>query len=61
MLRISCATHKRGTTSSEDTSSFFAEFLEDGYPVHLGLLDQPTCVGLRYGKIVLHNEHFLED
>jgi hypothetical protein len=27
----------------------FAEFLNQGSLVHLGLLSQPTCVGLRYG------------
>ena len=27
----------------------FAEFLNSGFLVHLGLLDLPTCVGLRYG------------
>ena len=27
----------------------FAEFLNEGSPVHLGLLDLSTCVGLRYG------------
>ena len=31
------------------TLSFFAEFLEPSLPVCLGLLDQFTCVGLRYG------------
>ena len=28
---------------------YFAEFLNEGSPVHLGLLDLSTCVGLRYG------------
>ncbi len=28
----------------------FAEFLSEGSLVHLSLLDQPTCVGLRYGQ-----------
>ena len=41
--------YNRGTTSSKDTSSFFAEFLEDRSPVHLSILYLPTCVGLRYG------------
>ena len=27
----------------------FAEFLNEGSPVHLGILYLPTCVGLRYG------------
>ena len=34
----------------------FAEFLDGGSPVHLGMLYQPTCVGLRYG----HNRPWLE-
>ena len=33
------------------TPSFFAEFLEHLSPDRLSLLDQSTCVGLRYGKI----------
>ena len=28
----------------------FAEFLNGGSPVHLGMLYLPTCVGLRYGR-----------
>ena len=28
----------------------FAEFLDKGSLVHLGMLYQPTCVGLRYGR-----------
>ena len=35
------------------TPSFFAEFLELLSLDHLSLLDQPTCVGMRYGKIYL--------
>src|SRR3989344_3702126 len=31
------------------TLSFFAEFLKSSLPVCLGLLDQPTSVGYRYG------------
>ena len=38
---------------AELTPSFFAEFLEPSLPVCLGLLDQPTCVGLRYGHTSL--------
>ena len=34
----------------------FAEFLDGGSPVHLGMLYQPTCVGLRYG----HDRPWLE-
>ena len=33
------------------TPSCFAEFLGDRYLVRLGILYQPTCVGLRYGQI----------
>ena len=36
-----------------------AEFLNEGSPVHLGLLDRPTCVGLRYGHSALWLEAFL--
>ena len=28
----------------------FAEFLSEGSLVHLSFLNQPTCVGLRYGQ-----------
>jgi hypothetical protein len=35
----------------------FAEFLNYGYPDHLGILYPPTCVGLGYG----HRVHSLED
>lgn len=38
-----------GTHLAELTGSFFAEFLNEVSPVHLGILYQPTCVGLRYG------------
>ena len=38
-----------GKAYCELTPSFFAEFLNEGSPVHLGLLDQSTCVGLQYG------------
>ena len=35
------------------TPSFIAEFLDHLSPVRLSLLDQPTCVGCRYGKIYI--------
>jgi len=38
-----------GETSCELTSSCFAEFLNEGSPVHLRLLAQSTCVGFKYG------------
>jgi hypothetical protein len=31
----------------------FAEFLNEGSLVHLGLLDLPTCVGVRYGHTLV--------
>jgi hypothetical protein len=37
----------------------FAEFLDGGSPVHLGMLYQPTCVGLRYGQSAAWLEAFL--
>ena len=30
---------------------YFAEFLNEGSPVHLSMLYRPTCVGLRYGHV----------
>ena len=38
-----------GNPSPEVTGSFFAEFLKLLSLDHLGLLDLPTSVGLRYG------------
>jgi hypothetical protein len=37
---------------------FFAEFLEDLSFVRLSLLDQNTCVGLRYGFYTLNRRSF---
>ncbi len=37
----------------------FAEFLDGGSLVHLGMLYQPTCVGLRYGRAPPWLEAFL--
>ena len=37
----------------------FAEFLDGGSPVHLGMLYHPTCVGLRYGHARPWLEAFL--
>ena len=34
-----------GKAYCKRTPSFFAEFLNEGSPVHLGLLAQSTCVG----------------
>ena len=30
----------------------FAEFLNEGFPAHLRILSPPTCVGLRYGRLL---------
>jgi len=50
-LRIS-SSEGQGWTGHlvELTSRFFAEFLEPPSLARLSLLDQPTCVGLRYGN-----------
>lgn len=49
-----------GQTLSLSYGRFFAEFLEDLSLVRLSLLDSTTCVGLRYGTIMLNpNEVFL--
>ena len=37
----------------------FAEFLNYGYPDHLGILYPPTCVGLGYGHRASSLEAFL--
>ena len=49
-----CGPHCWGRTLSLSYGRFFAEFLKGLSLVRLGLLDQTTCVGLRYG-IVVHN------
>ena len=50
----------QGQTLSRSYGRFFAEFLEDLSLVRLSLLDSTTCVGLRYGTIMLNpNEVFL--
>ena len=45
-----CGPACAGQALSLTYGRFFAEFLEDLLLVHLGLLDQTTCVGLRYGR-----------
>jgi hypothetical protein len=37
----------------------FAEFLKEGFHVHLRILSSPTCVGLRYGHLYDSLEAFL--
>jgi hypothetical protein len=50
LANFRCAPPKRrGEHLGNLTLSFFAEFLEPASPECLGVLHQPTCVGLRYG------------
>ncbi len=42
--------HPTGVPLLPKLRGHFAEFLNEGSPVHLGLLDLSTCVGLRYGQ-----------
>ena len=51
LANFRCLPPKAGNPSPEVTGSFFAEFLKLLSLDRLGLLDQPTCVGLRYGNI----------
>ncbi len=44
-----CAKQTREAIS-RSYGRLFAEFLGELSPVRLGLLDHPTCVGLRYGR-----------
>ena len=53
------AVHATGAPLLPKLRGQFAEFLDGGSPVHLGLLDQPTCVGLRYGRAPPWLEAFL--
>jgi len=46
---FSCAPDKSGEGLFRSYTRCFAEFLHEESPVRLGLLDLPTCVGLRYG------------
>jgi hypothetical protein len=45
-----CGPYYYGQALFRSYGCFFAEFLEDLSLVRLGLLDQITCVGLRYGS-----------
>ena len=42
--------HASGVPLLPKLRGYFAEFLNEGSPVHLGLLDLSTCVGVRYGR-----------
>jgi len=47
------AASRRRQTLSRSYGRLFAEFLNEGSLVHLGLLDPSTGVGLRYGRLCL--------
>ncbi len=51
--------HPTGASLLPKLRDEFAEFLDGGSPVHLGMLYQPTCVGLRYGRSDPSLEAFL--
>ena len=50
--------HASGALLLPKLRSQFAEFLNEGSPVHLSLLDLATCDGLRYGHSSLWLEAF---
>ncbi len=52
--------HATGVSLLPKLRDEFAEFLDGGSPVHLGMLYQPTCVGLRYGRSDPSLEAFLD-
>ena len=54
------ALHPTGAPLLPKLRGQFAEFLDDGSLVHLGMLYQPTCVGLRYGRASTSLEPFLD-
>ena len=49
---------ERRQSLSRSYGRFIAEFLNASFPVHLGLLDHPTGVGLRYGLRELYERWF---
>ena len=55
---LTAATLAGGETSPEVTSSCFAEFLNEGSPVRLGILYQSTCVGFKYGRNIINLRSF---
>ena len=56
MLSTYCGTQRQ--TLSLSYGRCIAEFLNEGSPEHLGLLDPNTCVGLRYGRYDLLIDKF---
>ena len=53
------AVHQPGASLLPKLRDQFAEFLNEGSPVHLGIFYLPTCVGLRYGQLYSWLEAFL--
>ena len=47
-----------GESLSLTYERYFAEFLNEESPVHLRLLASPTCVGFRYGFLILNSRSF---
>ena len=48
-----------GQALSRTYGRLFAEFLNEDSPVRLGVLHQPTCVGLRYARNMIILDAFL--
>jgi hypothetical protein len=55
-LKPAWSSHASGAPLLPKLRGQFAEFLNEGSPVHLGMLYLSTCVGVRYG----HWQHWLE-
>ncbi len=53
------ALHTTGASLFPKLRDNFAEFLNEGYLERLRILSSSTCVGLRYGHLVLRLEVFL--
>ena len=51
--------HTSGASLLPKLRDHFAEFLNEGSHERLGILSPPTCVGLRYGRLVSRLEVFL--
>ena len=57
------AAPKKGALLIPKLRSYFAEFLDQGSLLRLGILYPPTCVGLRYGLLSIHGGfswHFVQ-
>jgi hypothetical protein len=55
---FSCGPSCEGQALFRSYGRFFAEFLGDFSPVRLALLELITCVGLRYGSLVVNLRKF---